>query len=123
MERTIIAAFMILMGAGIAGIWGSDLARGVLREGFFRAKDNGVLYWPHLFAEFVTAAALLLAGIAYIAGAAWASLVAYPALGALFYTSLNSLNWALAERGRFPYAVPMLVGLVGSLVSLVVLSV
>ena len=40
------------------------------------------------------------------------------ALGALAYSSLNSLGWALAERARFAYAVPMVVGLVGALVSI-----
>ena len=43
------------------------------------------------------------------------------ALGALFYTSLNSLGWAFARKDRFSYAVPMLVGVVVAVFSLVVL--
>ena len=42
-------------------------------------------------------------------------------LGALAYTSLNSLNWALAERKRLPYAIPMYVGLTGAGLSIGIL--
>ncbi len=51
---------------------------------------------------------------------AWTWLV--PAgLGALAYTSLNSLGWVLADRTRHAYAVPMVVGLAGALIAMALL--
>ena len=44
------------------------------------------------------------------------------ALGALFYASLNSLGWAFAKRERRNYAMPMIAGLIVSVVSLVILT-
>lgn len=41
--------------------------------------------------------------------------VAALGVGALLYTSIDSLGWVLAERDRYAYAAPMLVGLVGGL--------
>ena len=40
--------------------------------------------------------------------------VAGAALGATWYTSMNSLAWTLADSSRRAYATPMVIGLVGS---------
>ena len=56
--------------------------------------------------------------LALIADARWAPVVAAAGTGALLYTSMNSLAWALARRERRTYAVPMLAGLVVGLVSI-----
>jgi hypothetical protein len=121
-SQEVVPIYMVVQGAAIAGLWTVDIASGKLEGGFFTAKENGVLYWPHVSAEYLTAAALATGGIGYLSGAGWSDAVAYPALGALFYTSLNSLNWALAEKQRLPYAVPMFIGLFGSVASMLLLS-
>jgi hypothetical protein len=121
-SETVVPIYMIVQGAAIAAIWTADIASGTLADGFFSAKENGVLYWPHITAEYITAAGLAAGGIAALTGAGWAGAAAYAALGALLYTSLNSLNWALAEKKRLPYAVPMFVGLFGSVASMVLLA-
>jgi hypothetical protein len=53
-------------------------------------------------------------------GGAWVWLVPL-GLGSLIYTSLNSLGWVLADRSRLAYGVPMVVGLVGGVVSVALL--
>jgi hypothetical protein len=115
--ETTLAVAMIVMGAGIAGIWTRDIlagervdrSRGVLRA---RESGTGALLWLHWVAEYATAAALFTGGAGLLADAGWAPMVAAAALGALSYTSLNSLGWALATADRRPYAVPMVVGAV-----------
>jgi hypothetical protein len=43
------------------------------------------------------------------------------ALGALGYTSLNSLSWVLADPTRAAYGIPMAVGLAGALIGILLL--
>ena len=43
------------------------------------------------------------------------------ALGALAYTSLNSLSRVLADRSRLSYGIPMAIGLVGALLAILLL--
>ena len=120
-----VAIFMIVMGAGIAALWTVDMFRnaGVDRSrGLLRAREaaSGSLLLPHWLAEYGTAAMLIAGGLRLLLGwsaGGWTWLVAV-ALGALAYTSLNSLGWALAEPSRAAYAVPMSFGLAGALVSI-----
>ncbi len=112
----VIAWLMILMGAAIAGIWTRDILAGEKVDrsaGVLRARDeDGSLFLPHWVAEYTTAALLVAGGIGLLADSGWAQAVTGLGLGALFYTSVNSLGWALAEKDRYPYAVPMAVGVV-----------
>ncbi len=120
---TAAAIFMILNGLGIAGIWTMDIVSGKkvdLSHGIFKAREegSGSLFWPHWIAEYGTAAALIIAGAGILFDTAWAILLAPAALGALVYTSINSLGWAFAKKERYAYAVPMLVGAIGGLAAL-----
>lgn len=117
-----VAVFMIVMAVGIAAIWTADIVRGrrVDRsDGLLRARgsDGSLLLW-HWVAEYGTAVGLLVGGGALLVGSEWATPLAAAALGATWYTSTNSLAWALAERSRRVYVVPMGVGVVGSITSL-----
>lgn len=120
-----IAVFMIVMGVGIASIWTIDIVRGVhidLSRGLLRARDrDGSLLLPHWLAEYGTAAALLGGSAGLLGSAGWSVPLAAAALGASLYTSTNSLAWALADSSRRAYALPMTVGVAGSLTCLVVL--
>lgn len=120
-----VAGFMIVMAIGISAIWTIDIVRGgrVDRsDGLLRARSSdGSLLLLHWIAEYGTAVGLLVGAGALLGGREWATALAAAALGATWYTSTNSLAWALAERSRRAYAVPMGVGVVGSLTSLVAL--
>ena len=124
----LVALFMLVMGVGMGAIWTIDIARSPevdRTHGVLRARDRSTrsLLAPHWLAEYATAIVLLGGGIALLAGAAggpWTWLI--PAgLGALAYSSVNSLGWALADRARFAYAVPMAIGLIGAVLSLLLL--
>ena len=118
--QDVLAALMIVMGLAIAGIWTRDIAVGDkvdLSAGLFAARDaDGSLLWPHWLAEYTTAFALVVGAAGLLIDSRWGSPAAALALGALFYTSTNSLGWAFAERERFSYAAPMTAGIVVSLV-------
>jgi hypothetical protein len=125
LAETVVAIFMIVMGLAMIAIWTIDIvrspevdrSRGLLRS---RDRSTGSLLVPHWLAEYGTATLLLIGGAGLLLGLApgsWTWLVA-TGLGALAYSSLNSLGWTLADRARFAYAAPMLIGLVGSIVAL-----
>ncbi len=121
----VVAVFCILMGAAMVVLWTRDIAEGEqidISEGRLRARDYaGDLFLPHWLAEYGTAAALVAGGIGLLLRTSWAEPVTLLGVGALIYTSTNSLGWALAEKERMSYAGPMIVGLVGGLVSAIVL--
>ena len=120
----IIAGFMIAMGVAMAGIWTRDIISAEqldISNGRFRARDPaaGTLMLPHWIAEYGAAASLLAGAIGLLIDAGWGRSLSLVALGALLYTSTNSLGWALAERSRYPYAVPMAIGVVGGLAAVI----
>ena len=110
----------------IASIWTKDIIRNDdidLSVGFFKSrdKDDGGLYWPHWFAEYITAATLIAGGICLFFNSTWSLHLSFFALGALFYTSLNSQTWAWSQRERYVYAIPMVGGVCASIASVVLL--
>lgn len=115
----LIASFAGVMGAAMAGIWARDIASGVgydASQGFLRARETDtedLMIW-HWLAEFGTAMVLMLGAILMVFGAALAEPVMLLGLGALAYTSANSLGWSLARPERRSYAYPMAIGLVGA---------
>jgi hypothetical protein len=116
---------MVVMGAGIAGIWTVDIVRSPevdRTRGFLRSRDrsNGSLLVPHWIAEYATAFLLAVGGLGLALSArpgAWSWAIPI-GLGALAYTSLNSLGWVLADRSRAIYALPMTIGLLGAIASI-----
>lgn len=113
--KAIIPVFNILMGLGICGMWIKDIIGGKFKGAFFKWREGENVTWPHVMVEFLTAAALLVSGIGTLTGAGWAEILTVFALGSLFYASFDSLSWAFGEQKRWPYSVPMLIGLGGSL--------
>jgi len=114
----------MVMGGAVAGVWTRDIIRADQLEisaGRLRARDPQAetLMLPHWIAEYATAALLVVAAGGLWADADWGEPLALVALGALIYTSINSLGWALADRVRRPYAIPMTVGAVGGLAAVI----
>jgi hypothetical protein len=118
----VVALFAGTMGAAMAGIWARDIASGVgyeVSEGWMHARENDtedLMIW-HWLAEFGTAGTLMLGALLLIVGAALAEPVMLLGLGALAYTSANSLGWSLARPDRRSYVFPMAIGLVGAVIS------
>ena len=125
--QLMVGIFLIVMGIGIAGIWTVDIVRNPdidRSRGLLRARDGaGSVMVPHWIAEYGTALLCLVGGLGLVLG--WTSTewswVVPLALGALSYTSLNSLGWVLADRTRASYGVPMVIGLAGALISILLL--
>ena len=91
---TAVASYCIAVGALMVGWWGVDLSRGAWRRGD-RAHAELVL---HLAAEFVTAAALIAAGIVDLSAGADADRWLAVALGMLLYTTIASPGYFVARR-------------------------
>jgi hypothetical protein len=124
--EVLIALFAGIMGAAMAGIWARDIASGRgfdASQGLIRARESDtddLMIW-HWLAEFGTAVLLVVGATLLLTGAALAEPVMLLGLGALAYTSANSLGWSLARPDRRPYAYPMAIGLGGAIVSAVLL--
>ncbi|MFP4470699.1 MAG: hypothetical protein ACLFPE_08450 [Bacteroidales bacterium] len=117
-EAIALGVFTLMMGLGIAGVWTADLASGKFsgHGGFFSwHNDAGEPLWTHVLAEYLTATGLIAAAAGAFAQAVWAVPLSLIFLGALAYTSLNSLGWTFARKGRTGYAIPMITGLAGSI--------
>jgi len=123
---SLVGGFMVVMGLAIVLTWARDMRSSpeVDRSaGLLRARDrrDGSLFLPHWIAEYATSLGLVAGGIGLIADVGWAEGVSLVALGALTYTSVNSLGWTLALPSRRPFAIPMLVGAIGGVLSIVAL--
>ena len=121
-----VSGFMILVGVGIATLWTFDLVsqrRVDSSNGLARTTDveTGQRMLPHLIAEYATAALLVAGGLGLLKAAPWSQSVSLVALGALAYTSLNSLGWVVSANDRLAYGVPLVVSLVGACVCLATL--
>jgi len=122
----LIALFAGIMGAAMAGIWARDIASGVgydATQGFLHARETDtedLMIW-HWLAEFGTAGMLMIGALFLVIDAALAQPVMLLALGALAYTSANSLGWSLARPDRRSYVYPMAIGLVGAIISAAIL--
>ena len=122
----LIALFAGIMGAAMAGIWARDIMSGHgfdAPHGLLRAREadsDDLMIW-HWAAELGTAVLLVGGAFLMLTNAAIAEAVMLLALGALAYTSTNSLGWSLAAPQRRPYVLPMVGGLVGAVISAVVL--
>lgn len=111
----VVGLLLAVMGVAIAGIWTRDIVVRDdidLRGGLLRARNSetGMLFWPHWLAEYATAIGLVIAGVGVMIDATWAPVLGGVGSGALLYTSINSLGWAFAERERYSYAIPMVLG-------------
>ena len=80
-----------------------------------RDPESQWLMWPHWLAEYTSSVCAVVAGWLLWFGSQHSRGMALFASGALYYTSLNSLSWALAERERWVFAFAMVFGLLSSI--------
>jgi hypothetical protein len=112
--------FMILAGLGIAGIWTVDIISGKFsdRGNFFRWREGENLMWPHIVAEYLTAAGLFAGAIGLLRFWENALPVSFISLGAVLYSAINSSGWVLASKNRIMYGIPIWITLAGAIASL-----
>lgn len=116
MKKHAAPAGLLLTGIGIGTIWTMDLIsqKNVDMNGnIFGARDKstGQVMWPHLLAEYGTAATAIIGAVGLYRDDPWAESLTLVSSGMLAYTSVNSMSWVLSQKGRLVYAVPMMIGL------------
>ena len=109
---TFASIYAILVGIGMIGQWGFFLITGQVPE----LESEPIRIRFHLVAEFLTALALIVGGLALLMEQAWGSQIYLVALGMLFYTIIVSPGY-FAQKGEWP-----LVGMFGALVILSIIS-
>lgn len=90
---TIVAAYEIVVGIAMVGLWTMLLATRQVPE--IPAGDREI--WFHLAAEFVTAGLLIVAGVALLVDPT-ATFPSGAALGALLYTAIASPGYYAQQR-------------------------
>jgi hypothetical protein len=122
-KNRVVPIFMMVIGAGMIGMWSADMASGKFSSqgNFFRWREGENMLWPHIAAEFLTGAGLITGGIGLYTGKDWGLAISLASLGAVSYSAINSTGWVLAERSRILYGIPMWVSLAGAVVSIVIL--
>lgn len=121
-----VSIIMICCGLAIAGIWTADILKGEkidISNGLFKARDSecNSLMWPHWIAEYSTGIGLIIGGVGIFLNISWSYNLSLIVLGALLYTSMNSLSWAFANKERLSYAIPMLISFVGACFSILLI--
>jgi len=121
--KIMVSLLMIFTGLGITVIWTKDILTSdeIDRSGGLlqcRNKENGELMMLHWIAEYITAGGLVVCGFGNLFLSFWTGSLSLIFLGALAYTSLNSLSWSLAVRERRAYTFPMIFGLLVSLIGI-----
>jgi hypothetical protein len=123
LPEIIVPVFMILAGAGILFIWAADILSGKFSDqgNIFRWREGENLMWPHILAEYLTAAGLISGGTGLLIDWKYALTVSFVSLGAVIYSAINSSGWVLAVKSRAGYGIPIWITLAGAIASLFIL--
>ncbi len=121
----VISMLMIAIGWGMIFILTRDIFKSeeIDRSGGIfksRNKDSGDLMLLHWIAEYLTSIGLIVSGIGILITWNPAEMLAPVFLGALAYSAMNSLSWALAKKDRFVYAIPIFFSFITSIASILV---
>jgi hypothetical protein len=107
------SVFALIVGAGMIGQWLFFLATGQVPE--LKTEPLRIVF--HLAAEFTTAIALLVGGIALLTGQTWGRWFYLLAMGMLLYTVIVSPGY-FAEKGQWAFVGMFAVVLLLTLVSI-----
>lgn len=92
------ALFSIEVGLVMIGQWTLLYVRNQIPE----IGHEPIRIWFHIAAEVITALALIVSGIALLAGSAWASSLYLVSMGMLFYTAIVSPGY-FAQQGDWKW--------------------
>ncbi|MGD2207104.1 MAG: hypothetical protein PVH17_10020 [Anaerolineae bacterium] len=110
------AVFAVIIGASIIGQWAVFLATGQVPE--LQIEPYRIRF--HLAAEFATALALLVSGVALLTDQAWGQWLYLLAAGMLLYTVIVSPGY-FAQKGQWAFVGVFAVVLLLALVSIVLI--
>jgi hypothetical protein len=108
------AVYALVVGAGMIGQWLFFLATGQVPE--LKTEPYRIRF--HLAAEFATAIALLVGGIALLTGQTWGRWFYLLATGMLLYTVIVSPGY-FAEKGQWAFVGMFAVVLLLALLSII----
>jgi peptidoglycan/LPS O-acetylase OafA/YrhL len=108
------AIFALVVGVGMIGQWAVFLAAGQVPE--LKTEPYRIRF--HLAAEFLTAVALLVGGVALLTDQTWSHWFYLLAVGMLLYTVIVSPGY-FAEKGQWVFVGMFAVVLLLALVSVV----
>jgi peptidoglycan/LPS O-acetylase OafA/YrhL len=108
--------FSMVVGVGMVGQWLFLLATDQVPE--LRTEPLRIRF--HLAAEFATAIALLIGGIALLTSQTWGRWFYMVATGMLLYTVIVSPGY-FAEKGQWPFVAMFAVVLVMALIGLILI--
>lgn len=111
---TLSGVFAVVVGVGMVGQWTLSLLGGRVPE----LHTEPIRIRFHLAAEFCTALALLVSGVALLAGAHWARDAYLVAAGMLLYTIIVSPGY-FAQQGQWQMPAVFAVILILTVVTLV----
>jgi hypothetical protein len=123
LTEIIVPVFMMLAGTGIIFIWAADILSGKFSDqgNILRWREGENLMWPHILAEYLTAAGLISGGTGLLIDWKYALPVSLVSLGAVIYSAINSSGWVLAVKSRIGYGIPIWITLAGAIASLFIL--
>ncbi|MGD8625314.1 MAG: hypothetical protein PVJ34_12300 [Anaerolineae bacterium] len=107
------AVFALVVGAGMIGQWALFLATGQVPE--LQTEPLRIRF--HLAAEFATALALIVGGLALLANQPWGRWLYLLAVGMLLYTVIVSPGY-FAQKGQWAFVAMFAAILLLALVSL-----
>jgi hypothetical protein len=109
--------YAIVVGLGMIGQWSTSLVSRKVPE----LKTEPIRIAFHLAGEFLTAVALIVAGVGLIAGSAWGQTAYLVATGMLLYTVIVSPGY-FAQRREWPMVIMFVVLFILALVSLAIVA-
>lgn len=90
----VVGVLLILIGFAIIAYWVDFAYRGNMPQGLWTVENNQYIVF-HQAAEYLMAILAIMGGFGLLAGRGWGMATSLVALGALLYTSVNSLAYSL----------------------------
>lgn len=108
--KTLLLTALIINCAAVIYIWFFDISNGAYPLGLFANQEEASIPAFHLVSEILMAVLTLSGIVGLLKGYKWGRGVALFGLGMFFYSSVNSLGWAIATSPVL--AFPMVLTLI-----------
>lgn len=106
----VVGLFLILIGLGVIAFWVTYVFRGHMPQGIWTVENNVYIIY-HQAAEVLAALLAIVGGFGLLMGRGWGMATSLAALGALLYSSINSLAHSVKNA---PELTPIFLGVAGA---------